>query len=181
LLHIGRLDAAESYFMEAEKLDPGSPLPYEGLGLLAARRGRHSDAVRYLRRAMQLGTINFLAHYTYAREKFRIAASGAHMQPLEAEPAAEIGAELQKSLALMPDFGPAQHLLGSLELTQGQDLSAAQKHIEQAMKLEPENLSYVLSLAQAQLAKRDPAAAGRKHEPLRLPYVEPRGRAHAQE
>ena len=181
LLHIGRLDAAQSYFMEAEKLVSGSPLPYEGLGLLAARRGRHSDAVRYLHRAMQLGPLNFLAHYTYAREKFRIAASGTHMQPLEEEPAAEISAELQKSLALMPDFGSAQHLLGSLELTQGQDLSAAQKHIERAIELEPENLSYVLSLTQVQLAKWDPAAAGRTLEPLRLPYVEPRVRAHAED
>ena len=36
LQHIGRLEAAESYFVQARKLAPGSPLPYEGLGLLAA-------------------------------------------------------------------------------------------------------------------------------------------------
>ena len=69
LLHIGRLEAAESYFVQARKLAPGSPLPYEGLGLLAARRGQPDEAVRFLRQAMQLGPLNFLAHYTYAREQ----------------------------------------------------------------------------------------------------------------
>ena len=181
LLHIGRLDAAESYFMQAEKLAPGSPLSYEGLGLLAARRGQHNDAVRCLHRAMQLGPLNFLAHYTYAREKFRMAASGTQMHPLEKEPAAEISDELQKSLALMPDFGPAQHLLGFFEMVQGEDLAAAQKHIERAIQLEPENLSYVLALAQVQLAKQDPGAARRTLEPLCLPYVERHVRAHAEE
>jgi Flp pilus assembly protein TadD len=181
LLHIGRLEAAQSHFMQAQKLAPASPLSYEGLGLLAARRGQPNDAVRFLRRAMQLGPLNFIAHYTYAREKYLLTANGAHMHPLKKEPAAEIRNELQKSLALMPDFGPAQHLLGFFEMVQGEDLPAAQKHIERAIQLEPENLSYVLALAQVQLAKQDPAAARRTLEPLCLPYVERHVRAHAEE
>ena len=83
-------------------------------------------------------------------------------------------------LALMPDFGPAQHLLGFFEMVQGEDLSGAQKHVERAIQLEPENQSYVLSLAQVQLARRD-AAARRTLKPLCLPYVEPQVRAHAEE
>jgi tetratricopeptide (TPR) repeat protein len=137
--------------------------------------------VRYLHQAKQLGPLNFLAHYTYAREKFLMADSGTQVHPLEKEPAAEIKNELQKSLALMPDFGPAQHLLGFFEMIQGEDLAAAQKHIERAIQLEPENLSYVLALAQVQLAKQDPAAARRTLEPLCLPYVERHVRAHAEE
>lgn len=181
LLHIGRLDAAQSYFLQAEKLGPASPLSYEGLGLLAARRDQPNDAVRYLRRAMQLGPLNFLAHYTYAREKYLLTANGPRMHPLEKEAAAEIRNELQRSLALMPDFGPAQHLLGFFEMVQGEDLSTAEKHIQRAIQLEPENESYLLTLAQVQLASRDPAAARRTLEPLCLPYVEPQIRAHAEE
>ena len=64
---------------------------------------------------------------------------------------------------------------------QGEDLPAAQKHIERAIQLEPENQSYVLSLAQVQLARRDAAAARRTLKPLCLPYVEPQVRAHAEE
>ncbi len=181
LLHIGRLEAAESYFLQARKLAPGSPLPYEGLGLLAAKRGQSKEAVRYLRQAMDLGPLNFLAHYTYAREKYLLTANGPNVRPLEKEAAAEIRDELQKSLALMPDFGPAHHLLGFFEMVQGEDLPAAEKQIQRAIQLEPENQSYLLSLAQVQLARSDPAAARRTLEPLRLPYVEPQIRAHAEE
>ncbi len=167
--------------MQAKKLGPASPLPYEGLGLLAARRGQPAEAVRFLRQAMRLGPLNFLGHYTYAREKYLLTANGPNLHPLEKETAAEIRAELQKSLALMPDFGPAHHLLGFFEMVQGENLADAEKHIERAIQLEPENQSYLLTLAQAQLASRDPAAARRTLEPLRLPYVEPQIRAHAEE
>ena len=115
---------------------------------------------------MQLGPLNFLAHYIYAREKYLLTADGTQMHPLEKQSATEIRSELQKSLTLMPDFGPAQHLLGFFEMVQGEDLSDAQKHIERAIQLEPENLSYLLSLAQVQLARQDPAAARRTLEPL---------------
>jgi Flp pilus assembly protein TadD len=181
LLHIGRLEAAESYFLQSRKLAPASPLPYEGLGLLAARRGQSSEAVRYLRQAAQLGPLNFLAHYIYAREMFLLTAHGPNLHAVPQQEAAEIRGELQKSLALMPNFGPAQHLLGFFEMVQGEDLTAAEKHIERAIQLEPENQSYLLSLAQVQLARRDPAAARRTLQPLRLPYVEPQIRAHAEE
>jgi Flp pilus assembly protein TadD len=181
LLHIGRLEEAESYFLQAQKLAPASPLPYEGLGLLAARRGSATDAVRYLGQAMQLGPLNFLAHYTYAQEKYRLTGNGQVMHTLEKETAAEIRAALQKSLALMPDFGPAHHLLGFFEMVQGEDLPAAEKQIERAIQLEPENQSYLLALAQVQLARKDSAAARRTLEPLRLPYVDPQVRAHAED
>jgi tetratricopeptide (TPR) repeat protein len=181
LLHIGRPEAAEAYLLQARKLAPTSPLPYEGLGLLAARRGQPNDAVRYLRQAMQLGPLNFLAHYTYAREKYLLTAKGSNLHSLDKEAAVEIRSELQKSLALMPDFGPAHHLLGLFETVQDEDLPAAEKHIERAIQLEPENQSYLLTLAQVQITSRDPAAARRTLEPLCLPYVEPQVRAHAEE
>jgi Flp pilus assembly protein TadD len=179
LQHIGRLEAAESYFVQARKLAPGSPLPCEGLGLLAAKRGQHDEAVRVLREAMKLGPLNFLAHYIYAREQFMMTTGGPNVHLLEKKPATEIRTALQKSLALMPDFGPAHHLLGFFEMLQGEDLLAAEKQIARAIQLEPENQSYLLTLAQVQLARRDPAAARRTLGPLRLPYVEPEVRANA--
>jgi Flp pilus assembly protein TadD len=181
LLHLGRLDVAESYFRQAEQLAPGSPLPYEGLGLLAARRGQPDEAVRLLRQAMQLGPLDFRAHYTYARARYLLTADGQIFHPLGGETAADIRTELQKSLALMPDFGPAHHLLGLFEMVQGEDLAGAQRHVERAIQLEPENQSYLLSLAQVQLVRHDPAAARRTLEPLRLCYVDPAIRAHAED
>src|SRR5207245_1106573 len=88
--------------------------------------------------------------------------------------------ELQQSLALMPDFGPAHHLLGFLELVQGENLRAAEEHIQKAVQLEPENEAYMLSLAEAQLNAGDSDSARRTLERLRRPYVEGHLRAEAE-
>jgi tetratricopeptide (TPR) repeat protein len=182
LLRLGRLDDAESYFSQASQLAPASPLAYEGLGLLAARRRQPREAVQFFQQATQRGALNFLSHYLYAQGLLALTASPADVfthldQPL----AAEIRDHLEKSLALMPDFAPAHHLLGFVELIQGNDLAAAERHLAKAMVLEPENQGYLLTLAQVQLARDNPEAARRTLAPLSFSYVEPHLRAHAQE
>jgi tetratricopeptide (TPR) repeat protein len=181
LLRIGRLDAAESYFTQAEKLAPASPFPYEGLGLLAAQRGQHDEALRELAAALQRGSASFLVHFVYAREKYRQTANPqGRYAPLKTEAASEIRNELQKSLALMPNFGPAHELLGFFEMVQGENLTAAEQQLQLAIQLEPENPAYLLTLAQVQLRDRDPNAARRILEPLLLPNVDAKIRAPAE-
>jgi len=182
LLRVGRPDAAESYFVQGQKLAPKSPLPFEGLGLVAAERGKAAEAVRYLGEALQHGSISFLAHYTYAREKYELTADSAKRHArIGKEAAAEIQGELEKSLSLMPNFGPAHHLLGFFTMVQGENLAAAEQHLQRAIQLEPENQSYLFSLAQAQLRREGPEAACRTLETLRLPYVDAKLRAHAEQ
>jgi cytochrome c-type biogenesis protein CcmH/NrfG len=138
--------------------------------------------VRFLKQAMQRGQISFLAHYVYAQEQYVLTSpSPEHFSRLGQEQAAEIRAELQKSLALMPDFAPAHDLLGFFEMVQREDLAAAEQHLARAVLLEPENQGYQLSLAQVQLARNDPSAARRTLTSLRLPNVDARVRAHAEE
>jgi tetratricopeptide (TPR) repeat protein len=182
LLRVHRFEEAEGCFRQAQKLAPASPLPYEGLGLLAAERDQSAAALRWLGEALQRNSVSFLAHYEYAREKFEIstATPGWHSR-LEGDKAADIRAELHKTLSLMPDFGPAHHLLGLFEFIQRDDLAGAVQHLQRAIQLEPENQGYVLSLAQAQFEKEGLEAARRTLEPLRLPYVEAHVRAAAEE
>jgi tetratricopeptide (TPR) repeat protein len=172
LMRVGRLEEAAAYFSEAQKQAPTSPLGYEGMGLLAAARHQPDEAVSYLRLALDRGSRSFLAHFTYARARFQLTADPqGRYTTLPKDSATEIRAELERSLSLMPDFGPAHHLLGILQLLQDEDLQTAQQHLERAIKLEPENVSYLLSLAQAQKIRHDPAAARHTLEQLRLPYV----------
>ena len=182
LLRVHRFDTAEACFLEARKLAPSSPLPFEGLGLLAVERDQSAEALHWLGEALQRGSASFLAHYEYGREKFEASATtpGWHSR-LEGEKAADIRAELHKSLVLMPDFGPAHHLLGLFEFIQREDLAGAIQHLQRAIQLEPENQGYVISLAQAQFEKEGPEIARRTLEPLRLPYVEAHVRARAEE
>ena len=182
LLRIDRPDTAELYFTQAQKLAPDSPLPYEGLGLLAAERKQHDEALRNLNEALQRGSTSFLAYYIYAREKYRLTADAQdRYAPLKNEAAAEIRGELQKSLALMPDFGPAHELLGFFEMVQGENLAVAEQYLQRAIQLEPENPSYLFSLAQLQLRNHNADAARRTLQPLLLPNVDAKLRAHAEE
>jgi len=182
LLQINRPEMAESYFLRAEKLAPRSPLAFEGRGLLAAERDQTEEAIRLLGQALERGSVSFLAHYVYAAQKFRLASGSAdHYVRVKGEAAKEIRSELQKSLSLMPDFGGAHHLIGIFELVQQEDAASAEKHLQRAIQLEPENLSYLLSLAQAQLLREDIPAARRTLELLRRPYVDSQLRLHAQE
>jgi hypothetical protein len=182
LLRVGRPEAAQGYFEQGRKLAPASPFPFEGLGLLAADRGQHEEAVKFLQEAIQRGSRSFLAYYIFAREKLRQRAKTPDtFTRLPRAEGAEIRADLEQSLSLMPDFGPAHHLLGFLELLQGENLGAAEQHLQRAIQLEPENESYRLTLAQAQLSRNDSESARRTLEPLRRPYVEARVRSTAEE
>jgi tetratricopeptide (TPR) repeat protein len=182
LMRVNRLEAAAEYFELGKKIAPKSPLPYEGLGLLASERTQADESVRQLQQALELGSTSFLAHYTFAREKFRLTArTPESYAPVSAELAAAIEGELQKSLQLMPEFGPAHHLLGFFLMVQGQNLAEAEKQIELAIQLEPENHGYLFSLAQAQLRRDNPNGALKTLEPLRLSYVDAELRHHAQE
>jgi tetratricopeptide (TPR) repeat protein len=182
LFRIRRLEPAEAYFTQAKKLAPASPLPYEGLGLMAADRQEPEEATRYLEQALRLGSGSFLAHYVYSREKYQLTAHAQdRYSKLEPKPATEVRSELIKALTLMPNFGPAHDLLGFFELVQGENLGAAEQHLQMAIRLEPENEGYLLSLAQVQLARQDNIAARRTLDSLRPPYVESHIRAHAEE
>lgn len=182
LLRVGRPEEAESLFVKAGKLAPASPLSYEGLGLLDAERGQHREALESLKEAVRRGSKSFLAHYIYAREMLILSAPAPdRYSRLEGGTASDVQRELEASLNLMPQFGPAHHLLGFFELLQDGDLANARQHVSAAIELEPENPSYLLTLAQVEIAERDPVAARKTLEPLRLPYVDDKLRAQAEE
>ena len=182
LFRIDRLDDAEKFFTDAKQLAPASPLPYEGLGLLAIRRGQSDVAVRELKESLQRGSSSFLAHYLYAWEKFHQAAvAQGERGSLPKETAAEVHDELLKSIVLMPNFGPSHELFGILEMAQGENLPLALQHLQLAVQLEPENPYYLLALADAQARNKDPEAARRTLTALLLPTVEAKLRAQAEE
>jgi tetratricopeptide (TPR) repeat protein len=182
LLRIDRPDEAEKFFADAQKLAPASPLPCEGLGLLALRGGQSDEALRQFKEAIRRGSGSYLAHYFYAREKFRLAADAQNNRgPLPKDTAAEIHGELLKSIVLMPDFGPAHELFGILEMAQGENPSLAEQHLQLAVQLEPENPHYLLALADTQLRNQEADAARRTLTTLLLPTVDAKLRIQAEE
>jgi Flp pilus assembly protein TadD len=182
LMRVERPEEAAKYFRHAAKMAPKSPLPYEGLGLLAAQNGQAEEALRRLKEALQLGSTSFLAHYMYAAERYRLTCKTPDMfTEVDEQTAAEIRGELQKSLTLMPNFGPAHRLLGFFLMVQGENMAEAEQHLQRAIQLEPENSSYQVTLAQIQTRKGNLDAARHTLEPLRLSYVAPEIRKRAEE
>jgi tetratricopeptide (TPR) repeat protein len=182
LFRIDRLDDAEKFFTDAKKLAPASPLPYEGLGLLAAWREQHDETLREFKAALQRGSGSFLVHYLYAWQKFQMAADAQGGRgSLPRETAEEIRGELLKSIVLMPNFGASHELFGIVEMAQGQNIPLAVQHLQLAVQLEPENLYYLLALADAEARNNDPEAARHTLTALLVPTVEARLRAQAEE
>jgi len=182
LLRIGRPEAAAPFFKKARAIAPRSPLGFEGLGILAAEQNDSAEAVQLFQEAFDRGSKNFLAMYLYAQEKYRRISMQPEVNPaLSKENAVDIRNRLESSLKLMPDFGPAHHLLGFVLMAQGEDFPSAEQHLQRAIQLEPENQAYLLSLAQVQLIRKGPEAARRTLEPLLLPNVQSDIRAHAQQ
>ncbi len=181
-MRINRLDRAREYFERARTLAPASPLPYEGLGLLAGFQQQHEESARQLKMSIDRGAVSFLAHYNYAMEKMLGAgdAEGRFHSKLPDALASQIQAELKRTVMIMPDFGPAQHELGFLEMLQGNDVVGAEQHLLRAIQLEPENRSYLLSLAQAQMLQKDYAAARNTLKPLCVANVSPELRSSAE-
>jgi tetratricopeptide (TPR) repeat protein len=183
LLRVNRADEAREWFARGEKIAPKSPLPHEGFGLLASLHTEPAEAIQQFREAAALGQIGFLSHYAWAKSLLETASESPNTFSKVRQPkmAAEIRSELEKSIAPMPDFGPAHELLGIFLMLQGEDLLLAETHLQRAIDLEPENQSYLLYLAQLQWRRNNLEAARHTLEPLRLSYADPRLRAHAEE
>ena len=181
LLRIDRTEAAAAWFDRAQDLAPASPLPYEGRGLLAAQSHHPAEALRALTAALHHGSTSFLAYYIYARERYRLTADGDRYAPLQDEAEADVRDNLAKSLVLMSDFAPAQELMGFFGMVQGDNPAETEMHLRRAIQLEPEEPSYLYSLAQFQFKNQNPAAARETLEPLLKPNIEPELQAHARE
>lgn len=173
LLRINRLPEAQWYFEQAQKLAPASPLPAEGLGLIAVERDQPDAALRQFAESRRLGSKSFLVYFDSARERYQLTtdAQGRYSR-LEKDAAAKIRSELTNSIALSPNFAPAHELLGFLELVQGENLAEAEKQLHAAILLDPDNPAYQFSLAQVQLRSRNFDAARRTLQPLLLPYID---------
>jgi len=109
-------------------------------GPAAEQRGQHDEALRELGGGVATWVRPAFWFIKPMREKYRLTAdSQDRYAPLKNQEAAGIRNELQQSLMLMPNFGPAHELSGFFEMVQGENLAAAEQHLQLAIQLEPEN------------------------------------------
>jgi tetratricopeptide (TPR) repeat protein len=178
LLHLQRLDEAEEYFIEANKIAPNSPLPYEGRGLVSARRNNRVQAVALLEQALARRSASFRAHYEYARALLTTRDGLIVPRNLPPETLAKARNSLQRSIRLMPLFAPAHFYFGVLE--READEGAAFRHLQKAIDLDPDDKQYSLALAQFQIHRAEYTSARRTLKPLLAPAADPEIRRRAE-
>jgi len=181
LMRIQRLDEAETYFNQAVTLDGGLAGPHEGRGLIAMRRGKFQEAKEHFKRATSLGSQNHLVHYYYAESIERELRGGRDgLSLIQTDLARTMIDELKASIRLMPGFAPAYNLLGFVYLVSGEKISDGVEVMKTALRLEPQNKRFAITLAELQLRVQDYAGAKKTLEPLVASDDDSGVKAHAQ-
>jgi tetratricopeptide (TPR) repeat protein len=153
LLHIGRLDAAETQLQKAIKLDPMLAAGYASLGMLRMRQGNKTEALKFLAQAVQGDIRNSMVHYYYATIL---------QSAIETKDKAQWGLmrhHLKKAIELAPDYFPAHDMLGYVALASGEDRPATEELLKKALVSAPGKREIRLRLAELMLANNEPLAA----------------------
>lgn len=178
LLHMRRLEEAEAYFIEASKIAPNSPLPYQGRGLVAARRHDRTQTAAFLEQALAKRSASFRVHYEYARALLTTSDGLIVPRNLSPELLAKARTSLQRSIQLMPVFAPPHFLLAVVE--RDTDPNAAVRLFQKAVELDPDNKQYALALAQVQIRRQEFAPARQTLKPLLTPSTDAEVRRKAE-
>lgn len=181
LLHTNRVEEAAARLGRALQLDPSLASARASLGMAHFRQRRYAEATAELRRAVQGGAQNYLAHYYLAyalgRQGRGEGEMGAGYPP---EVVREMRDSLRKAIQLRPDFPESYHLLAYLHLATGENLEEGVQLINRARALAPGKGYYALVLAQLYLRQEKFEEARKAAEPLTRENSDPGLRAAAQ-
>ncbi|HET6862772.1 MAG TPA: tetratricopeptide repeat protein [Pyrinomonadaceae bacterium] len=166
LSHMGRIEDAERYFLQAISQQPDFIPPYAALGLLRIRQQRYDEAKKYLQKACS-SQQSYLIHYLYAyvlsREGF---GPNGEFTSYTKDSVNTIRDQLQTAIKLNPQFAPAYHLLALIDFVTDERLDQAVLMAEKAHQLDPSRSSFSMLLAQIYLRQSNTVAARQVLESL---------------
>lgn len=152
LRHSGRAES-EQYLERALQLDPNLTAAHAALGMQRMQQGKFDEAKEHLQRALAVASnapekpSNYLAHYYYAFTLSREGADHNLIRGYTPEQARLMRAELQKAIALNPDFAESYHLLAFVNFITGEQLEESVALLKRAIALAPSRQDYQLQLA----------------------------------
>lgn len=181
LLHINRLDDAETHLQQALALDAKLGMAHSSLGMLRVRQKRFDDAKRHLQNALASSEQNYLTHYYYAYAHSREGMDEVGwVSGYSSETARAMRSALQKSIDLRPDFAENYYLLAWINLVVNEQLAESIELIRKARALSPGNDQYAFVLAQIYMRQENFEAARQTVEPLARTGADPQMRANAE-
>ena len=155
LLHINRINEAETYLQQALASDPNLTMAQASLGIVKMRQKNFPAAKRVLRQALKGNSNNYLAHYYYAYVLSREAIDSSQIvKAYPAEAAETMRAELKKAIELRPDFPESYALLAFVNMVTGQELDESITLLKHALALQPGRQDLNLQMAQIYLRQQ---------------------------
>jgi tetratricopeptide (TPR) repeat protein len=160
LWRIHRSIDGEAHLNRALSINPGLALAHQSLGTLRLGQNRYAEARGHLRRAIEAGSRDYLAHYYYAFALHREQAGDSqYVSDFPEESVKEMRAALSLARQLNPNFADTYKQLAFINMVRGEDLDEAISLINRAISLAPSRGDIVYTLAQIQLKRKDYAAA----------------------
>jgi Flp pilus assembly protein TadD len=147
-----QLSEASKEFETAHKLAPDKSLPHVAVALVLMQTNRPGEAVELLRKRVSQAPDDYLSSWFLGEALNRSGVTPGSAGQKEAV------AALQRSVSLKADISQTQELLGKLLVRDGH-LDEAQKHLERAVTLEPDNVAAIYQLAQVYSKKGDSVRA----------------------
>jgi tetratricopeptide (TPR) repeat protein len=150
LLYTRRMKDAQRLVDAVLRDDPEVALAHETMGNLRLREGDLEGAKGWYREAVNLDPHSYLAHYDYAAMALR---SGSKDEDEAIE------SSLRQSIALNPEFAPADDALAMFYVARHRELDEAQRLIVRAIELEPSQLIHRLNCSEVLAEQRQYADA----------------------
>jgi tetratricopeptide (TPR) repeat protein len=181
LLHMQRLDEAETLLQRALSSDGSPAMALASLGMLRLRQKRFAEAITHLRKAVVMAPGDYLVHYEYALSLSRANMDEALVVTDYSSDVVEtMRAELRKAIELRPDFIEAYRLLAFVNLVREEHLDESIVLLKHALTLSPGKDECLFVLAQLYMRKQDFASARQAIQPLLRESAEPQLRESAQ-
>jgi tetratricopeptide (TPR) repeat protein len=160
LYHMNRLGDAETLLQQVLTLNPDSSLAQTSLGLVKMRQKNFDEAKKYLEKAVQSDSSNYLAHYSYAYVLSREAMNGGNFAGgLEPESAEKMRQALKKAIALNAGFAESYDLFAFISVVRNENLDEAVLYMKKALQIAPGNQQYMIRAAELLMRKKEFAEA----------------------
>ena len=181
LVHIHRLQDAEGQLQQAVTLNPDSPMTQTAYGMLRVRQGRLNDARPYLEKAVAANSQNYLTHYYYAFALSNLSMNEYRtVSGFSEDTAATMRSELNKAIALKPDFVESYSLLGFVNLVRNEQVDETIELLKKALSGARGNHRVLFMLAQLYIRKEKFAEARQLLTPIAQNSPDPEMRKQAE-
>jgi len=164
LLHMDRLETAETQLAKAISLDSGFAPSHASMGMLKVRQSKYEEALKSLTQAVQADSRNYMAHYYYAFMMHRV---GGNLTSVSEASRYDLMAQhLKRTIELAPSYLNAYDLLGYVALNRRQELVETQDLLKKALSSAPARGDLRLRLGELMMANKQYAAAQAILKPL---------------